>query len=103
MTTATVTRITPTGVNYIVHVRPTAKTIVFYGWNDAVIKSVTPMSDGVYILEGQFENRPLINKPRPTVAEIVTAFEAMATDVFHEKRQWWEPVNCPPASIWGKL
>lgn len=103
MTTATVYRITPTGVNYIVHVRPVAKTVVFYGWNDAVIKSVTPMPDGMYVLEGQYDDRDFTGQSRPTVAEIVAAFEGMATDVFHEKRQRWKPVNLPPTSIWGKL
>lgn len=81
MTTATVTRITPTGVNYIVHVRPAAKTVVFYGWNDAVIKSVTPMPDGMYVLEGQYYDHDFAGQSRPTVAEIVAAFEAMAVEI----------------------
>lgn len=81
MTTATITRITATGVNYIVHVRPATKTVVFYGWNDAVIKSVTPMPDGVYILEGQYDDRDFTGQSRPTVAEIVAAFEQMAVEI----------------------
>lgn len=81
MTAAAVTRITPTGVNYIVHVMPAAKTVVFYGWNDAVIKSVTPMPDGVYIIEGQYDDRDFTGRSRPTVAEIVAAFETMAVEI----------------------
>ena len=81
MTKATVIRITTTGINYIVHVRPAAKTVVFYGWNDAVIKSATPMPDQVYILEGQYDDRDFTGQSRPTVPEIVAAFEAMAVEI----------------------
>lgn len=70
----TIHRITDTGLNYIVHVR-TSTPVIFYGWNDAVIKSVTPMPDGSYILDGQTERPPF---PRATVSEIVGAFEKMA-------------------------
>ena len=74
----TVTRITNTGLNYIVQVRTSAP-VIFYGWNSAVIKSVTRMPDGSYILDGRHDNRfflPLL--PRATVGEIVDAFEKMA-------------------------
>ena len=70
----TIHRITDTGLNYIVHVR-TSTPVIFYGWNSAVIKSVTPMPDGSYILDGQVD-RP--GRPRATVWEIVEAFEKMA-------------------------
>jgi len=70
----TIHRITDTDLNYIVQVR-TSFPVIFYGWNSAVIKSVTPMPDGSYILDGQTE-RP--GCPRATVVEIVDAFEKMA-------------------------
>lgn len=70
----TVRRITATGMNYIVQVR-TSSTVIFYGWNSAVIKSVTPMPDGLYILDGQVD-RP--GFARANVSEIVEAFEQMA-------------------------
>ena len=72
----TVHRITVTGLNYIVHVRTSAP-VIFYGWNDAVIKSVTPMPDGSYVLDGRPDNG--FSFPRATVGEIVEAFEKMAT------------------------
>ncbi len=71
----TVHRITVTGLNYIVQVS-TSSPVVFYGWNDAVIKSVTPMPDGSYILDGRTDNG--FSFPRATVGEIVEAFEQMA-------------------------
>jgi len=70
----TIHRITDTDLNYIVQVR-TSFPVIFYGWNSAVIKSVTPMPDGEYLLDGQVE-RP--GCPRATVVEIVDAFEKMA-------------------------
>ena len=70
----TIHRITVTGLNFVVQVRTSAP-VIFYGWNDALIKSVTPMPDGSYILDGQTE-RP--GFPRSTVSEIVEAFEKMA-------------------------
>ena len=71
----TVHRITATGMNYVVHVRTSAP-VIFYGWNDAVIKSVTPMPDGSYILDGRHDNGFFL--PRANVGEIVAAFEQMA-------------------------
>ena len=70
----TVHRITDTGLNYIVQVR-TSTPVIFYGWNSAVIKSVTPMPDKSYILDGQVD-RP--GFARANVSEIVEAFEQMA-------------------------
>ena len=67
-------RITATGLNYIVQVR-TSSPVIFYGWNSAVVKSVTPTPDWEYILDGQTERPPF---PRATVGEIVDAFEKMA-------------------------
>ena len=71
----TIHRITDTGLNYIVQVRTSAP-VIFYGWNDTVIKSVTPMPDGSYILDGRHDNGFFL--PRANVGEIVEAFEKMA-------------------------
>ena len=70
----TVRRITVTAMNYVVLVRTSAP-VIFYGWNDDVIKSVTPMPDKSYILDGQVD-RP--GFARANVSEIVEAFEQMA-------------------------
>ena len=71
----TVRRITVTAMNYVVLVRTSAP-VIFYGWNSAVIKSVTPMPDGSYILDGRPDNGFLLL--RATVGEMVEAFEKMA-------------------------
>jgi hypothetical protein len=88
MTTATVTRITSTGINYVVTVS-TKNRVVFLGWNDAVIKSVTP-DGGHYVIEGQYERPPFA---RPTVGEIVTAFENMASE-YPPKKVGLKCVGC---------
>ena len=75
MTIRAILSVTDTGLNYIVQVR-TSTPVIFYGWNSAVIKSVTPMPDGSYLLDGRTDNG--FSFPRATVSEIVAAFEKMA-------------------------
>ena len=82
MTTAIVTEICATRNNFIVKIRTSSgKPVVFYGWNDFIIESVTPMPDGVYILDGRRENRDFEGQPRSKVGEIVMAFELMAVEM----------------------